>query len=104
MKEGTDALTRSSPLSLASLGAGSPAHGERHRSSGDGLDPSFNRDGSTPIYFPPDFCPPGQSPTLVKTGGEDVCPPTGRRTVHFQGHTIREVLAGSLYYLANDQC
>jgi hypothetical protein len=24
-------------------------------------------------YFPPDYCPPGMRPTLVKTGGETIC-------------------------------
>jgi len=52
---------------------GFPAHAKRLPSGGDGLELSFNRDGSTPIYFPPDFCQPGYSPTLVKTGGETVC-------------------------------
>ena len=33
----------------------------------------LNRTGSTPIYFPPDFCPPGERPVLVQTGGEKVC-------------------------------
>jgi hypothetical protein len=30
-------------------------------------------DWGTPIYFPPDFCPPGLRPVLVRTGGQWVC-------------------------------
>ena len=52
---------------------GSSVRPAQHRFAGTGLELSWNRTGSPPIYFPPGFCEPGYAPTLVQTGGETIC-------------------------------